>query len=245
MPTSRRQYVLVVLGVAFGIGAVGISHLFVAEAAPRRAVNTDLTTALVRVGLSPESLCAAGVVVSQDVSAVVDAAETYFLAHPTAIATADADYASAKATFDRLERLVKSGLGTQADVTALRQAESALASATSARSNAVDALFNAGIAGLSQARKDLLSRQRTNAASFGVSSAREFLVVSRSQTDWVRLREALANEKISARYEEDPDATDQALLATCRADSSVADARTNLNTKLTSVKDAWLAAASQ
>jgi hypothetical protein len=73
----------------------------------------------------------------------------------------------------------------------------------------------------------------------------QYLVKARSEADWVALRDALDNERVSLKLGEDPDQASQALLATVRADPAIAAAKTNLDTKLGAVTAAWEAAAVQ
>src|SRR5262245_52337918 len=61
------------------------------------------------------------------------------------------------------------------------------------------------------------------------------LTVERSESQWVDLREALANERISAADGVDPDANAHALLTQLRADPTVNAAASNLNANLIAV----------
>ncbi len=67
----------------------------------------------------------------------------------------------------------------------------------------------------------------------------EFLVVERTEAEWVELRAALANERIAARNEEAPNEQRQALLGTARANPAVAAAKTALDANLATVKQSW------
>jgi hypothetical protein len=244
MPTLRRHFVLVALGSACLLGVIiYVSRpIFARAAAPPRGVDTELVTALTRVGLAAEPLTAAGL----DTTATTDLVgrvKSYVGAHPTAIADADNNYATAKNTCDRVERLVRSGLATQEDVAACARAQADLVAWTANRQQVLDAVFNVGIAGLGQASKDSLTLMRTNGAAWTLPL--QFLVVNRSQQDWVHVRQALANEKISAKNAEDPDPDDQQYLSTCRSDPAVSTAKSNLDHNLTSVQEEWLAAVYQ
>ncbi|MFO0981426.1 MAG: hypothetical protein U1E76_06665 [Planctomycetota bacterium] len=238
MPRARIAWTL--------LAAVGITGALVASRAsstPAPEVDSNLVTALTRVGLPSEPLAAAGVSTSATTD-LVGRVETYLDAHPLVIDTADAGYATAKQNADRLERLVKSGLGRPEDVSAYQQAAQDLAAATSTRQQTLDAVFNAGTAALAENQKTIPAPPREPGRLW--SAPLEFLVVvSRSESDWVHLKQALANEKIAPRYGEDPDPGDQQFLATCRADGAVVTAKSNLDTNLAGVKAAWLAAVAQ
>ncbi|MBI5283451.1 MAG: hypothetical protein HY874_00010 [Chloroflexi bacterium] len=199
----------------------------------------DFRVILLRAGLKPEALAAAGIAPSSIASALQSAAQS-IAAAPSALATADADFAHARGESDRVERLIQSGKGTPADVSAYQNAKAALATATAQRSAVLDQLFASATANLSAAQRTALTNLRANAAW---NLPPEFLVVNRSQEDWVRLRDALANEKIARKLHDQPDAGAQAQLANWRASVAVAAARTGLDTNLAQIRTNWNAAA--
>jgi hypothetical protein len=80
---------------------------------------------------------------------------------------------------------------------------------------------------------------RTNAAH---ELPVEFLVKERSEAEWVAIRKALNNERICAKYGDDPDPAKQAALSTWKSDAAVAAAKSACTTGLASVQDAWNAA---
>lgn len=201
----------------------------------------DSATVLVRVGLSPDDLSTAGVR-SASVAAVVADVEDYLTSNPGVVADADARVLSARDEAHALERLVRGGLGSAGDVRAYAAARSELDAALAARDAVLDAIFAAGTSSLSDAQRSVLTRLRSNVAvTRGIMSGLplEFLAKDRSETDWVRLREALANERIAVRLGEEPDAAAQADLSSCRSESDVASARTNHETYLSEVETAW------
>ena len=193
--------------------------------------NTDLEVALIRAGIDAKTLTAAGVT-SGSVSSLGQAASQHFNAHPTVLSSADTAYASARRESDRLQRLIQSGKGTQDDVAAYQAQKAALETATAQQTAALDALFEATTASLNDSKRGVLSKIRTNKSW---SLPTEYLTVDRTQQEWVNVRDALANERISAAYGDQPDAALQAQLATWRADATVAAAQTALSTNLASV----------
>ncbi|MBU0595081.1 hypothetical protein KJ567_00140 [Candidatus Bipolaricaulota bacterium] len=236
MSVKQKRATLGVVGLVFVATIVlGSSGVF-SSAAPVGPPDQDVVDALLRVSLSPESLTAAGVADS-DVEDVVSGVSGYLSSNPSVIESADARYFAAKTAADRLIRLVRSGLASSAEVSACREARAELESAETARANTLDAVFAAGVSSLTETQQGTLSRLRTNKASWNMPL--ELLVVDRTQAEWVRLRAALANERISAKHDEDPDATDQSHLATVRADASVSAASTHLATSLGDVTTAW------
>jgi hypothetical protein len=204
--------------------------------APPQGLAANLEVSALRAGLDPKVLAAAGVS-AQATTSLVSAANTYLLEHPSQLSAADTAYADARRESDRLQRLIQSGQGSAEDVTAYQTQMAAFAAATTQRQAALDAIFNAATANLSQGQKTTLSTVRANRASW--DSPPEYLTVNRSQTEWVQLRDALANERIAIDY---PDTLDQALqaqLATWRASEAVAAATSGIGANLQMVTNAW------
>ena len=202
-------------------------------------VPMDFKVKLLRAGLDARALCAAGVA-SNSVLATLQAAADSMNGAPTALASADTTYATARNTADSLLRTIQSGKATQEELANYASAQSALQSAESARQSVLDAYFNAAIANLPNAQRLALGNIRAN-SSWGFPS--EYLVVSRSEAQWVALRDALSNERIAVELPDTLSPSAQELLATVRADQSVAAARTNVQGNLTSVTLSWNTAA--
>lgn len=213
-----------------------------APAKRKRALDTNLVTALYRVGLQPERLAAAGVS-AQSVAGVVAGVKSWLAQHATTLDDVDSRFATAQASQDSLIRTVQSGLGTKDSVTQLDTAVASLASVTSERNGDLDAVFSAGTSGLTTDQQNALSQARANWLPWRVPV--QYLVVNRDESDWVTLRNALDDERVSANEGVDPDSTFQAFLSTARADSTVAAATTSLNTTLADVTTAWESAAAQ
>jgi len=213
--------------------------------APRPALTVSATSpfasSIIRVGLDPEALAAAGVSAAQ-VAGIIEAVLGSDAAVDGDLAAADADYRAAKGEVDRLTRLVRSGTGSAEDVTALAAAESDLAAAEAAQTAAMDALFNAGGAGLPVTTQDTLATIR---ASRHAKLPVEYLVVSGTRDDWLSLRRALQHEKVAGKTGEEVAAEIATQLATFRARSAVATARANLDARLAAVHTAWEEALSE
>lgn len=212
----------------------------VAATAATETSLVDFATTLHRVGLDPRSLAAGGVS-SNSVSAVVADVESATQGNPSGLSGADAAFAEARVAHDSLERKIRSGKASQEEVAAYPSAKSALEAATAAQQSELDALFTAGSGSLGESQRAALAQLRANRA-WGLPA--EFLVVERTQQQWVALRDALANERFCAEYNETPDANAAALLATTRSNAAVATAITGLSTNLASITSAWNAAAS-
>jgi hypothetical protein len=214
-----------------------------AEAAHERKkirLDPELATALYRVGLQPERLAAAGVEAAITDDLVVNV-KTWLAEHPADLSQADDALFQATKTRDELVRKVRSGLASPDEIEACSNAAAAYISANAARTAKLEAIFNAGTQMLTSEQAILLNRLQTNAQAWNIPL--EYLVLERTQEEWVRTRAALANEKISAKYGEDPDDEDQAHLATVRALNEVVAAKVSLDTNLGTITDAWEEAA--
>jgi hypothetical protein len=201
----------------------------------------DFPATLIRAGLDPKALAAGGVS-SQSISSVLSAAATQINSAPTALSNADDAYATARTQVDHLTSVIQSGHGTQDDIAALATAKSNLATAASQRQAAVDAIFNAATANLTNGQKTALSKIRSN-RSWDLPL--EFVVVDRQQAEWVSVRDALANERIAVTLSGTLNEAAQSQLATWRADSSVAAAKVGLDSNLSAITTAWNSAAGQ
>jgi hypothetical protein len=232
-------------GLAFILLAIPFALKFVAKRAALAATATvsrastdspvSLEVALVRAGVDARSLAAAGVS-SNQVAAVVAAASTHLGEHGSALSTADQAYAEARVAHDALERKVGSGLAGQEELTQWASARTTLASASAAQASALSATFNAAIAGLNETQRSKLAMLRANA---GMPGPIEFKAVERTEAEWLSLRQALANERISAQCGDEPHSGCQTLLSTARSNASVAAAKSACDTNLASIESAW------
>lgn len=203
--------------------------------------NADLAVDLIRAGLDTKSLAAAGLSANAATS-LAGATNTYLANNPSALTAADAAYGAARRETDRLKRLIESGKGSQEDVASYQTQSAALASATSQRQAALDAIFNAATANLTDGQKGTLATIRANRALSDAPT--EFLTVNRTQQEWVQLRDDLANERIAVEYPDTLDSNAQSRLATCRAVSAVATAKAALDANLAAVTSAIASATS-
>lgn len=205
----------------------------------RRNPDTDLVTVLYRVGLQPEHLAAGGVAPDQT-TAVVAAMRDWMAQNPTAFADADARWAKATFARDSIVRKVQSGLASQEEIASCEPACTEFTAAKANLDAVIDGALRAATASLSPQAVALLTTIRTNRLTWSLPF--EFDGVERTQQDWVTLREALDNERIATNRHEEPDADFQRFLSTARADPVVAAARTNLDTRLGGIQEAWDAA---
>ncbi|MCI0676139.1 MAG: hypothetical protein L0Y42_10245 [Phycisphaerales bacterium] len=194
-----------------------------------------LSLAATRVSLTSAALTAAGVSATEASNAVNDV-QAYMTENPTVFSSADAAIATARPEHDRLQRLIQGGTHAPADLAAFGTAVTNLNNALAQRETAVNSAWAAGTADLSTAKKAILTKIRTN-ESWGLPI--EFLTVERTEAQWVALRNALANERISAQSGESPDPDAQTLLTQARSDATVSAATANLGANLAGVTAAW------
>jgi hypothetical protein len=197
-----------------------------AVAAKALVAPADLEVALIRAGLDPDALAAAGLNANQTTSAV-GAFKAAMNLEPTRLANADAAYAAARVSSDSLRRLIQSGKGTSEDVTSYQQAMSALDLAEADRKEALNDWFVAAVAGLPAAQVTALVTIDDN-RDWDLDL--EMLAVDRTEPEWVELRDALTHERVAAKYNEPVASAVAAYLAICRSDPAVAAAKTGMTT---------------
>ncbi|MEE8154581.1 MAG: hypothetical protein V3T53_06425 [Phycisphaerales bacterium] len=196
---------------------------------------SELTVALMRAGLGPEALTAAGASASAAATVVNDARE-YMIANPAALSLADTSYASARQSVDQLKRLIQSGQGTDEDLVAYSAAKSQLFQATLQRQGVLDAVFGAGSASLNPSQTNRLAAIRNNSAW---DRPTEFLVANRPDAQWVELRNVLAHTRITADLGETPAPEAVATLSEYAGYPQVAAAKARLDANLVVVTAAW------
>ena len=221
--------------VSLIIVVLPFSQAAVASAAPSA---DDVATGLIRLELGPEALTAAGLS-SGDTTELVQRAYSHLLENQDAVDLADLNHADAKRAFTILERTVRAGTADEDELEAYPGIIAAFGAAASQQQTVLAGLLDAATVGLTGAQRAKLDQIRLNQEW---KLPVEFLVVDREETEWVALRDALANERISARLGETPDVAGQTLLAQLRADPAVSTARANIDTNLGLVEAAWNAA---
>ena len=196
---------------------------------------TQLKVALYRVGLDPKSLTAAGVS-SNSVAGLVNSTQNDLQTVQPQLDAADSNVADLRQQVLSLEYTIQSGHGTQSDVTALANARTNLANVLATQQGLLDELFNTATFNLSSPQKLILTRLRANR---DWDASIEFQTVNRTEAQWVQLRDALANERISASHNEPANPDAQTLLVQLRSDPTVSAAISNLSVNLPSVNSAW------
>jgi hypothetical protein len=240
---ARKGASLLGLALILVLVPIGVRLAWLSLKGPARAAaaGADVEVHLLRAGLDSSALAAAGLT-AQETTALVDAFASAVAGAPSALADADAQYASARTSSDALSRKVASGLASQEEVTALAQAKTALEAAKTARVQVLDGWFNDATEGLSPAKRTTLANLRAN---HGRVPAIELLVKERSDAEWHAIHKALNNERIAAKIGDEPNQAQQAALAAWRSDSACATAKSNSDSNGAAVKSAWLAAVNE
>ncbi len=216
---------------------LAVRFLRPATAAAAQASSSTIQVAMLRAGLNPKALASAGVD-GGEASAVLAEFQSAFQEGPTLLASADEAYAKLRVQTDALARKVQSGLASEAEVAALATSSADLAAAEAKREDVLNNLFAAATAPLAPAKQTTLQDIRAN-ADWDVPT--EFLVAARTQEEWVKLRDALSNEKICAKYDDPVNAQLAGFLSQCRSEAPVALAKSACDANLASVQQALAA----
>lgn len=204
----------------------------------RQRHNLDLAnteSALRRVHLTPEALAAAGLSVEQ-VAAVIAAMLIQVEGQELGADLRAATRANNQAV--QAAGKAKPAPGQEPVSAATRAANLTAARAT--LDGLLDTAWTNATATLTQHQKTKLANIRANAPWDGLPV--QYLVVERSSADWIKLRGALAHERLAAREGYNgPHLTQavQAFLTEVRADEAVSAARTALDLNLESIKIEW------
>ena len=247
--TRRGSAVMILLATVAGGSAIVFAVLSlssharlypapIAASRPTPATTAEVSSLLYRLGLSPERLAAAGIA-GQQTTALIDNLRGYLDSNIDALRAADSGYASASVMVDSLERTVRAGTASREEKEALTSARALRASQASSRQTLLDAAFVAATAGL-----DGGVVQALTLASAGArwDLPLPYAFAERDQTDWVNLRDALANQRINTRHGLDPSQEALAVIADADAVPAISSARANLDANLAAVTAAWNAA---
>lgn len=244
-PLARRGMALqIVLAVTTAtlVGAVAVTGTNISSKRrrdPPPMSNVELDVALRRVHLGPESLAAIGLN-AQQTATLVGRARAGLSGSIVGFRAADQAFADAQRELDRLERLVRAGLGTENDLAALNTARTAHAAAVAARQAQLDAVLNAGAGegegALSQPQLATLEIIRDN-STWDIPIQYRCRAEA-TEAGWVALRDALADQRIAVRQSSSPSQASQAILNEWGSDPAVNAAAINL-TSLPDITSAY------
>jgi len=240
---SKAGTTLTVSLTALAIGAMTVASALSLSSTrtsfESEAVEVDITeleVELIRAKLDPESLCVAGVTAAETTT-IVNNARAYLALNLATLRTAEAQLASTRIEHDRLTRLLRSGQASPSDVTDFENNEPLLATRQAALDSLQDDFY-------SEATDNLVSQDKLTALGYIQDAGRwacpvQYKCANRSESDWVTLRDALANERISDELGDDPDPTLQQFLATVHAENGTSSAIARLQTSLSSIQAAF------
>lgn len=197
-----------------------------------------LLSALREVGLTPINLAAAGFSAEQ-VTGVLNAASAHFESRGESYRQGVAGVRATRQQVAELEALAQSGRATQDQLSSLASAKSNLAQVKASHADAQAGLLAAALDGVSAELRDTLATVRFH-ASWEVPA--QYKVVGRSEADWVRLRDALAEARIAAASGQAPSETCTQFLAEADAHAAVANAKARLDAHAQAISDAWTSA---
>jgi len=241
---SRLLALLLAPALTLPCIALGTEALASAAAEPMcseaAAPSAELAPTLLRIGLAPEALAASGASAASTTGAAADL-DAWLAEHPGEIAAADESWATANQSAETIKRKVKSGQATPAEVASLPGLDATRDAAAAARDGLLSAAFDAATASLAAAQKSALATIHANATW---SLAMHFLVVDRSQEDWVALRNALDEKRIAQKYGESLSPGSLAVISSALGSSAVATAKVDVDTNLAAIEAAWDAATS-
>lgn len=219
-----------VLAILVAVPAMMASHSTASE--PTR---TQLSVVLYQAGLDPEALAAAGVQAGQ-VSTLVTEAHATLTDRLDALMLAQMEHADAQRQVTALRRSIRAGTADQEAVSELANAQSAAATAQSSIDTIRAEVFAAATAHLDG---EVVTRLHTVAGNRRWRLPIQYAVRDRSEAEWVALREALANTRISADIGEEADPASMALVAGENSRPEVAQAATYLDTRLSEIRTAF------
>lgn len=233
----------VVLGAAVYLAPHAPSA--VANAAPlslhaKTVTKRTLREALAQAGLSPAALAAAGLS-SQGTSDLIGRVRSCMDESEINIEQVFATFRAASLQARTLQQKVQAGTATSQDASAFAAAQAALESAASARDTAIASLVTAAVDGLSEGATAAIGHLRSNRPS---DLPIQYLVVARSDSDRLKLRDSLALERDAAAKGQSVDSATAEFLAGVNTDSAVIAAKAGL-THLADIETAWNAAISE
>lgn len=243
--TSKRAVVIQSVLVMVALAGAATAAVLLARQPQPPAPPPPLPTAaqaavmLHAAGLTPDTLAAAGVIASQTTTALQRIRDQ--LPHlASQFDAAHNAYSAASIEHDRLERLVRSGKGTEQDVAALQTARTHLRAATARRDTAMQAFVQTADLGAEvSARLALMHDPR------GDGIPMHYRAAARPDAEWIALRHALAAAEIYARLDEDVPQPARAVILANDSNPAVATAYASLQANGPAVAAAWNQAVNQ
>ncbi|MDQ7014624.1 MAG: hypothetical protein Q9O74_12130 [Planctomycetota bacterium] len=193
----------------------------------------ELEASLARVGITAESLAAAGCSDADVASIGANTLAHLTITNWTALVVSDQAVADARDDADRLGKLVRAGQASQDDLDSYTAAKATLSVAETARDSLLDHLYDAATADLAAGE---IAAIETIHANRSRPAPVQYRVAARTDAEWTTLRDAIANIKTSAMCEEEPNSESVHLVTQCDAETEVAAAAARLENNLGGVQ---------
>lgn len=229
--------------VLAGVGAYVSNNIWNASralnAAPAAKVsdtdaNRQLRNLLVRAGLGPDSLAAAGVNGAK-ASEVVAAVRGVLTEQGAALKTADENHRASSILRQQIIAKVQAGTSTEQDRSALASTDASLASAGQTRTSVLNAAIAAANAVLSPGEVQALTAIR----SLPTDLPLKYRVASMDSRQADSLRSALGEARAANAVSEQPSDGAATLISQLDADHAVVGASAALINNGTAVRTAW------
>jgi hypothetical protein len=205
---------------------------------PAPMTTRELEVAIRRAEVTPEALAAMGLT-GAETTALIDRARASLSGSIADYRAATLAVGPARTTSDRLERLVRSGLGSEQDASGLVTARATLDSATTAIEGQ-----HAGVRAEAMGENFPPDRALTLSTIVSNKAWSTIPVEYRcrsgaTEAEWVALREALFEQRSAAQEDRSVDERAQAVLNDWAEDPAVSAAKINLQARFTEVTTAW------
>lgn len=229
--------------VLAGVGAYVSNNIWNASralrAAPAVAVsdtdaNRQLRNVLVRAGLGPDSLAAAGVD-GPKAAEVVAAVRGVLAEQGAALKTADESHRAASVLRQQLVAKVQAGTSTEQDRSALASTDATLAHEAQARTAVLNAAIAAANAVLSADQVQALAAIRSLPSDLPL----KYRVASMNSGQADALRSALGEARAANAVGEEASDGTETLISTLNSNQAVSNANANLINNRNAVKAAW------
>lgn len=199
--------------------------------------NSVASSQLLAAGLTPEVLAAAGVRAEQ-AAAMIASGREYLLAHQAELDAAERAVGEARRRATELVRRNQPGAGqTPAPGMDSAQIASELASAVAARAQVRSALRAAACADLSASTRDTINVLLAGSGQEGIPT--KFRVVSRSESEWLALREDLTHLRQAQKAGVEPDSQIRVRVLDAESDPAVIAAQQGIEANLSALETAF------
>lgn len=227
------------IGASWSLWARTVSVNSVTVSAQVPLLGAGANAALQRARITPQALAAAGLDDTETTALIMRVAD-WWDEHGGDCAAACSAADAAGITLDSLRRKAQSGLASEGDLTSLASATSAYASAKSAHASQMEAIWEAAVDGLESGKAARLLAIRDHVEAGRILPV-AYLVVERTESDTLALRDALAEV---ANDGEGAAAAATSLVNAANSNGTISAAKTSLTNNLDDVVTAWNAAIS-